>query len=85
MIKAADVTVTDRMRLRDANWASRNLVVCEHAKWILYIDGKVSTADERTEHYKVANCMERMSGRFEWSTGEPFYDDSPPETLGSKP
>lgn len=82
-IKALDILPTYKADLRARNWGARDLVESLHAEWVLYLDGKPTTREERSllspERYA------ELCGRFEYrGTGKPFYDRAEPVRINTQ-
>ena len=84
-IRNADLTSEMKRDLASRNWGARDLVERTHAVWVLYYDGKPTTAEERSALY-MSDAHKLLRGRFEWrGTGKPFYDDAEPALLWGQP
>lgn len=85
-IENADVTVVDRGRLNDANWALREYSVMAHASWQLYLDGSPVTSDEVSAKRAAGDedVWLRIKGRHEYAgSHDPYYSNDPPVFLHS--
>lgn len=81
-ISALDIAASYKSDLCNRNWGARDLVEALHAEWVLYLDGKPTTREERSQ--LSLDEYKRLRGRFEYrGTGKPFYDRSEPALLAT--
>jgi hypothetical protein len=81
-IHALDISASYKADLSARNWGARDLVEALHAEWVLYLDGKPTTREERSQ--LSLDRYAELRGRFEWrGTGKPFYDDTEPALLAT--